>query len=680
MVTASRNPLRATIYKRPLARLLAAAAVALQPASPPPTDRWCERQLHLPPELSAAAGPFDLSMRPYWREPLELLDDPDVRQQCWMADAQAGKTVSLMAALVSRSKCDPAPSMIVAPNQDAMRELRDKIYGMCEVSPAMAGAIPPVSRRNDRWIDLGNMICYMAYTGSPQRMRGRACKYLFCTEVDVWVNDPRLGLSAQLIKARTGAFAEHQVIYESTPSDDASTIAALYARSDGRKFRVPCPQCNHFQELRFFLHQKGEMAGKGGVAGMQDKAGAWLAPEQARGNAYYIGECGCRIESHQKAEMIEAGVWVPRGMTVKAGRLAGTPTRSNRSAGFHISRLYGPHATFGDMAEAYLEHRESNTMRVFWNNWLGLPDRVASKLPNWKELGQRLAWHHRRGTVPAEAYFLEASADVQSDRTYQRVRAWGDKRTSWLVDWECFGRDEKPRQPDELKPGSPIASDLARLETDVLAAHYPVAGGDKNPLGQKQLAVRLLGVDANYRTYEVHEFVRHAQTLYGDRVRAIRGDHKVDPTDLYRMNVVERNAQTGKVYEGGLQLWGISVNVFREQLLALFSYPVDQPGALRLPADILAWGHDYLRQLVNQGPRTEIMPGGRSVVRWVTRDQGLGEHAWDLEVNGLALAHMITGGDWDARNWHRAAAAAAKKPAGDQTPELPRDYDDYSAR
>jgi phage terminase large subunit GpA-like protein len=670
------NPFESRTFAPSLARLLRTCARAWQPYTPPPTVEWVERELHLPPDTSANPGPIDLVSRPYWREPLALMDDPDVRTITMMGDAQGGKTVTLMAMLLSRAICDPAPCMIAGPDQDAMRELRDKLYGMAEVSPALAGKIPPVSKRNDRWLDFSSMICYLAYSGSKQRLRGRACKFVFATECDVWQDDPRLGSSAKLIQARVKAFVEHKIVYESTPSDDLSTIALLYGRSDQRKFWVPCFRCNHWQELRFFPHTKGKLAGRGGVAGLQAKDGTWLRPEDVRGVAYYVGECGCRIDSADKNGMVENGLWVPRGCKVKRDRVVGEPARSVRNAGYHMSALYAAHLTFGDIAEQYLEARESNSLRVFWNNWLGLPDKLASKLPGWKTLGQRLAWSHRRGTVPADAYFLTSQADVQSDRCYAGVRAWGDKRASWLVDFFEFPLEPAPKTADTKVP---IASDLARLESDVLAVLFPVNG--TNPLGYSELPVRLLGVDTNYRNVEVHDFVKFAQTLYGDRIRATRGDHKVDPIELYKKSVVERNSRTGKVYEGGLELWGISINVFREMLLSLFSYPADQVGAWLLTGDVLAWGGNYLRQLVNQGPRTEVLPNGKQITKWVTRDKGVGEHSWDIEVVQLALAHMVTGGEWDARAWHPTSAQPV--PAAlSETISMPRGMadDDFSAR
>jgi len=645
-----------------------------------PTDRWVEQNIRIPGESSAAPGRFDLVARPYWREPLAELDNPEVATITLMADAQAGKTTFLCAALASRTELDPAPSMLLAPDKDAMLELRDKVFGMCEETPALANRLPPPSRRNDRSIDFGNMLCYLAYTGNPQRMRARPCKYVFCTEVQVYRDDPKLGSSAQVVQARVKSFIEYKIVFESTPGEDGTGIDFLFARSDRRRNQVPCPHCNDFQELRFFPHKEGPFAGKGGVAGLTDEKGDWLTPEQALGEAYYVCRRGCRIDSFQKGEMVEGGIWVKAGQSVKNGKPTGRPTRGPRDAGFQISTLYHPDKTFGDVAAAYLDHREKRQLRAFFNNWLGLANSSATALPHWKKLGQNLAWHHRRGTVPGEAYFLTSDSDVQLDRSYCGIRAWGPKRTSWLVDFECFPRGDSTT-PKDHSDGI-VAPDLAQVEVFSLLSSFPIAGGGANPLGQNQLKTRLLGIDTNYRMFDVHDFVRAMRQRHGDRVRAVRGDESVGRDQLFRSTNVEQNQRTGKPYPGGLQLWGIYVNAFREQLVELFSASPTQPGAWLLTADVVQTLENYLRQLVNQPPVKEILPSGKEVTLWKTRDKAVGEHAWDIEVIQLALAHMVTGGDWDLEKL--VSKQTAKPPAGAGEPEivLPRNFDagGFSAR
>jgi phage terminase large subunit GpA-like protein len=574
-----------------------------------------------------------------------MLDDPDVSCIVLMTDAQRGKTTIIIVGILSRCELDPAPMMLVAPDQDSIRELRDKVYSTGLETDTLRDRIPPQRLWNDRLIDLMTMHVYLAFSGSRQRLRGRTCKSVYCTEVDVWQDSPRLGKSAELIRARTKAFPEHKIVYESTPTDEASTIDAMYKRTDQRKFHVPCPHCGQYQELRFFVYKSGKHAGRAGLAGLQDEHGSWLAAEEVRRKAHYLCINGCTIDSSDKLRMLAKGKWVPRGQFVdEHGHLRGKPARSRRRVGYHLSALYDEQVSFGEVAAEYVQARESHSLREFFNNWLGLPFTSGSVMPKWKVLGRKLAAHHPRGVVPAEAWFLEASADVQADRVYWRVRAWGDACTSWLVDWGVLNRDQQhPYLPDGL-----LASDLAQLDEHVLKVHWPVDG--ENPRGQSSMRVRVLGIDANHRTSDVHAYLR----AHPDgRVRAVRGDHKVDPAMGYRMNVVERNARTGEVYDGGLELWGIFVNVYKEDLLMRFQIDAQQAGAFLFPADILEEGQEYLRQLVNEGPVTVINKIGRQVRTWLTRDKELGEHYWDLEVYGRCLAEMVTGGIWEAEIWRK---------------------------
>ena len=289
-------------------------------------------------------------------------------------------------------------------------------------------------------------------------------------------------------------------------------------------------------------------------------------------------------------------------------------------------------------------------------------------------MAKRLAYAHSRGEVPAEADFLTAAADVQGGedkRVYYVVRGWGDQCTSWLVDWGVL-------RPTVRADGSEaIGSDIAQLRRAVLERTYSVVGGT-NAIGRRSLMVRVLGIDCNYRMTDVHGFVKeHRDT---GRVRALRGDHRVTPSQRYRMTRVERNARTGEPYEGGLELWGVYVNIYREDVIGRFTAPADEPGAWFLPTDILPAGKDYLQQVTNK-VRTETFRGGQKRVEWVERNKNLGDHYCDCEILARCLADMVVGDlGWDASAWpwrrRRKQIAEAKPTASPLVPQA----GDYSAR
>jgi phage terminase large subunit GpA-like protein len=605
-----------------------------------PMPEWCSSNIRLPSEVSSNPGKYDLRRFPFWREPLECVDDPQVEKISIMAGTQLGKTTLLEVILAALTRLSPAPAMLGAPDRDACRELRDKFYRLAESTPAVASLLPPAWRRNDQWIDFGGMICHLAWSGNRQRLSGKACKYVFCTEVDRWRQSPHEGQTQQLIQERVKSFHRSLIINESTPTDETSAIADLYDSSDMRRYFVPCPACGHYQELRFFVHKEGVFAGNGGVAGYQTPDGAWLTHDQAREQAYYLCERGCRIESHEKPGMVANGRWVPKGQTVgKDGKLKGEPERSPRHAGFCLGSIYSDTIDFGKIAAEYIGSRESQKqLQSFWNNWLGLRWTTKTRSPKWQKIGRRLSGNHRRGTVPSGAFFLTAGIDTQDDCAYWVVRAWGEGSTSWLVDW---GKVTRTVDGD----GVPIpASDLDKLDDHILTRWFPLV--QANPIGQAQLRVRLANIDyQGHRTWEVFQWVRSRKAI-GDRLRIIAGDTRVPAGEFYRLSVVEKT-QDGKAYPGGLKRWAIDVDTYKEDVQSRFDAALDKPGAWWLTEKIIEEDSDYLRQICNEGRRMVRDKNGHERMSWELIDHRLGNHYWDCEIYARCGADMVTGFDWD---------------------------------
>lgn len=652
----------------PLARLRAAIVDAWQPREFPPHDEWAERNVRLNPDYEASAGYYDLARRPYWREVLATAADPAVRTINLKCSPQLGKTLSLIVLILSLAVTAPAPALVVLPDKDAAIEFRDRLYANALESPELAHLVPKSAEWNTRHVELGNMRVYLAWSGSRQRMRGRPCKYVFLSEVDVYRGDKRAGDPVAAADQRVKAFYSSLIFRESSPTGEPSTISDLEDLTDRRRWHVQCPHCNAWQELRFFTFRAGTVAGRGGFGGLQDADGNWVDADLARNEAHYICVGGCTISSAQKQPLVLGGRWVPHGQRIENGELVGTPTRHRRNVGFHLWAVHSDTVTFGDIAAAYLTARIEGKLPDFWQNWLGLSFTPRAKMPTWQQLGRRLAWHVKRGEVWHEAWFLTAGADVQDDRVYWVVRAWGDACTSWLVDWGVFDREAGDEQ-DVVK------SDLAQL-AHVLARKFKIVGGDGvNPLGKQELRVKLLGCDSNFRTLDVHRWIDALGRPA--RVRAVRGDHKVAPEDKYRMHVVESNTRTGERYEGGLAQWGIFVNHFKQDLAERLAGRRGLPGSWHVTQDAVVRGKEYLRQVVNEPKRVETDARGRKRVTWSPRASMVGVDYWDCEVYNRALAEMVIDAleingaraGWDARKWPRRDASP-RPPAGD----------DFSAR
>jgi len=660
-----------------------AAADAWRPVPPMRPPEWCESRVRLSADYEASGGAYDLTTRPWWREILDCYIDTEVRRLVTPAATQVGKTLATIASMLWCAENDPAPGLVVLPDQAAALEFRDRVYANAEASSTRGAfrliRIPPEYQWNSRWIDLGSCRIYLAWSGSRQRLRGRACKRVWLVEMDVYRGDKKGGDPIRAAHQRTKAFYRFMHAHESSPVPSPSDITTLEkACTDRRRWHAPCPHCGTFQEMRFFPYRSGDLAGRCGFGGLKNEHDEWLSATEARKRAHYVCINGCKVLDSEKQAMLERGKWVSIGQHLdKKGKVKGKPPASRESVSYHLWSVHSDAISFGDIAAAYIEAREQGTVPEYWGNWLGLEYQHQGKLPTWSQLGRRLAWTHERGTVPHQCWFLTAGADVQgaSNGVFYTVRGWAPECTSWLIDWGWLER--KPGDETDL-----VKSDLGQL-TELLGRRYPVVGTDgasMTPLGRHTLPIRLLNIDSNHRPMDVHAWMRslpeHMTKGAAARVRAVRGDHKVDPTVRYRMHVVEQNTRTGKAYEGGLEQWGIYVYHFYQDLVERIAGRSNVPGSWYVTKDALAAGKTYLQQLTNFHRVVEVSERtGKKKGVWKPRSGTVDVDYWDCEIYSLVAAHMVVGDlGWDLDAWNRwwknHRGATSRRRRRDHVPQV----------
>ncbi|MCP4247606.1 MAG: hypothetical protein GY778_11205, partial [bacterium] len=448
-------------------------------------------------------GANDAGATPVFFPGYQRVDDPEIKKITIIGASQWGKTELIRAVALSQSEVARAPMMLAGPDEIYAVEQRDEIYRRALASPALRGRVPAVKDWNKRYIDLEKSLVYLAWSGSAQRMSGRACRVVLASEADRWQK------SVAFVEERVKAFPGGTiVVVEGTPVDASPYLEESYKQSDRRTFRVPCPVCGHFQELRMFPHRHGPYAGNGGVAGLKGEHGKWLSPEDARKNAFYLCEKGCRIEPEQKNGMVRLGTWARDGERIdKRGKVGGTPANPGRHAGFRGTSLMSKTINIGDMAEKWLTSRDNTELLCrFWNDWLGMAFVPRGTTPKWKDLGIRLAGSYPRGAVPKFAYFLTAGVDVQLRGAYWIVRAWGDRKTSALVQFGYLPKELLGPIDDETDLGrEKYGSDLAKIDAAILDRRWPIDG--TNARGLDALAVRTLGIDRGYRAPEIDAFL-----------------------------------------------------------------------------------------------------------------------------------------------------------------------------
>jgi len=588
-------------------------------------------------------------------EILKAFQDPESEKLTIMASTQVGKTLFILVALAYVTSEDPAPSLICLPSQSAATELRDRFYANAIESPMLRDRVPSERKWNTRHIDMKTCRIYLAWAGSRQRLRGRACRYVFLSEIDVY-QITIAGNPIRVAEERTKKFYRRKIVQESSPVGEDSLIAAEYDAGDRRKWHAKCPQCGVYQELRFFTYHKGKLAGLGGMAGYRDQQGEVLSVDQARRDAHYRCVSGCEIRDDQKRAMVDSGRWLREGERIdKRGCVGGTPSRSSRHASFHLWSVHSNTISFADIAEAYIRHWEQGQVGDFWQNWIGLKYSTSKRVPRWQRAGNMLAGTHERCTVHHGAWFLTAGCDVQENGVYYVVRGWGHNANSWLVDWGFIAR-----RPDEEREDD-LPSDIRRVNESLLTRRWGVVGAEVNPLGKTEVGVRLAGMDSGYRTADVH---RLASELDTERFRVIVGDTaSVKSADRFRRTRVERAKH--KSYERK-ELWRINVDVYKEDLMQRILSGCDgHAKTFTLTSDVQRFGVEYLKQLVNERKRVEETKYGRSKTVWAVRAHTIGNHYWDCEVYCRAVADMVLhdlGLDWDSDEWPRPNQDRSDEP------------------
>jgi phage terminase large subunit GpA-like protein len=621
-------------------------------------SEWCEQSIRLSRDTEATPGRYDLSENPFWREIIDAFKDPEVRQISVKKSTQVGGTLLLIAVAWAISEFDPAPAMVVGPDELYCNELKDRIYSNGEHSPAVRDRVPPERLRNNRHVDLGTYRAYLAWAGSAQRLRGRPCKRVFRSEIDVYPKQtPKGGDPLKATRERVKRFFDHTIYDESSPDGDNSAIDQLYEAGHRAKWLCKCPHCGKRQEVRFFVFKDGPRAGNGGIAGFKDENGNFLAPDQVR-DAHYRCKEGCRIDQDEKRGFILSGLWVAEGQSIdeETNTVIGEPIRGRRHLSYHVWSAHSPTITFTDIAVAYLEHRRDSKLRDFWQNWLGLKYESRRRLPDWHILGERLSSEHHRGTIPPAAWFLTAGVDVQLHGCWYTIRAWGDQATSWLVDWGHLRRydtdDVDLSQMTTQELNQFFRSDIAQVRDAVLNRYFPIYGGGTNATGRAKLRPRIVLMDSNYRTREVHAFVSCQDER---RMRACRGDHRTKPSERFRITEVEKPARDGPSYATPRKVTQVYTVHFKEAIQEKLVLPGEAPGSFNLFAGVVQSSSDYLRQLTNEQPIDVLdKTTGRKKTVWKPRNEQWGNHCGDTEVYGFCGAEIVLhemGATWDASTW-----------------------------
>ena len=534
-------------------------------------SEWADRHRELRSGTNAP-GPWRTALTPYLREIMDCLSEHSpVRQVTFVKSSGVGGTEGmfnwigyLMHHLGNKDLLCVLPTL----------ELRDRSFNprlskMLDESPALAGLV--VTGKRDR----ANRADVMEYgararvikagANSPDSLRSDHLPYVICDEVDAFPWDVGgEGDPMTLIENRQRTFSRAKTYLVSTPTKEgASRITQQYARSDMRRYHVPCPHCRAMQPL--------EWGGKDCPHGLKfrraPRADGDSGPEQVVAAWYVCRECGAEIDEGHKTDMLAGGRWIAERPQVKHHR------------GYHINALYAPVGLglgWRKVAQKWIDSQgDSAELKAFVNTYLGEVFREEGDSIEDISLISRLEAY----VLPLPVGLRSAGVDVQKDRLEASIVDWGADEEAWLIDHVILPGETT--QPE-------VWADLADLLAD--------------------MNVRSVAIDSGYNASQVYAFVEKRRWCYATKGVTGMGRPLIEDEKRRRQRLRVKRKR-------GAPVEPVGVDGAKALLYARLKLAAPGPGYVHFPREP-AFDDEYFAQLAAEKLVTRFK-GYRPIAEWV---------------------------------------------------------------
>jgi phage terminase large subunit GpA-like protein len=502
---------------------------------------------------------------------MDALCDSETRMVVWMKSAQVGATEILNNLAGYFMAHQPAPMLVMQPTLDMGKAWsKDRLAPMLRDTPCLSGMVG--AKRSK---DSDNTILHKTFRGghltiaganSAASLASRPIRILLADEVDRYpASAGTEGDPLNLAMKRTTTFWNRKIYVCSTPTvKGQSRIEQAFEESNQQYYYVPCPHCGEYQRLVW-----------GHVKWREDK------PEEAQ---YCCEHCGALIEHKHKREMLDKGEWR-------------ATAESNGVAGFHISEIYSPWVTWGEMASNFLEAKKMpETLKTFVNTSFG---------ETWEEDAERFEPHElleraESYDMPEGVLVLTCAVDVQDDRLEAQVTGWGVEHESWVIDHSVWY-------------GDPSRKEL----WDRLDKYLLQTWGDP----PKRIACTLID-SGGHHTDDVYRFCKARQSR---RVFAIKG----------KAGTREIISRPSKSNRARVNLFTVGVDRCKD--LIFWRLKIKRPGAGYMHfCDTL--DQEYFEQLTAEERREKHVQGRKVSYYHQTRKRN---EALDLTVYNIAAVELL---------------------------------------
>ena len=565
--------------------------------------------------------------------PADAIDNPQFQEICMQWAARMFKTNFGQAVQMRQSHLNPCLQMFVTVDEELCKRVLDRYWSSVEECPVLAKQVPQKNDRNVTSIKLSRSTLHGSWPMGKSRLADASIRVGHANEVDKWgdASTSTEGDPLPRFLARGGEYPDRKFIIESTPSEsEKSRIESKLMESIYCRYYVPCPHCRLFQpiDLKNLIWDKDD--------GRSDPN---LAAKTVRMVCIH---CKKDIEERHKPEMINLGVWVPKGCDIDHGRaltareckkrwefiypwLKGYERHeANRTYGCQISSLYATFRSWSEFVGNWIRVNQSRNvrrLRQVINEELGETWKRSERKEDWQQLYEKMVLPDvPKGVVPAEMSIVVCAIDKQKDHYKYEVVAFGPGGNCHTVE---YGRIEGAAQQAQIRK--------------LLNRKFKHEDGGLN------VPISMTLIDSGDRPGLVGKLCKSLMRT-GLKVYPCRGSS----TKLDTLYILRKQAK-GKAL-AGLRLCTVDSTETQDWIEGILfddenSDEGDIPARKTIHAGSEHYHEDYIKELMNDQFTEEINEKtGLTKSQWVKMDTSFPNDYRDTSRYAFAAAMVVTKG------------------------------------
>ena len=552
----------------------------LEPPEDMTVTEWADNNRVLSSNVSAEPGKWRTSRTPYLRGIMDSFIDPEVEVIVFVKCTQVGGTEAILNMIGYLICQDPGPTMVVYPTEKlANFTSENRIEPMILVSDKL----------NDRYLErisktielhFTSMILSLAWANSPTQLASKPTRYIFLDETDKYPKSSKKEADPiSLARERTKTFPNKKICMASTPTYTDGPIWQEFQAADRKlKYYMPCPHCGEYIEFKF--------------KNLKFKTDS---PEEAFLSAEYICQCcGNVITDGEKVNMLRFGEW---------REFEKEKSKSKLTTGFHINAMYSPWIRFGDVAKEFISSKlkSNEALQNFINSWLGEPYEHTEIKLDYEKVLDKNQLKNELMEVPEGVLLITGGVDIQKDRIYYTVTAFGEGVTSYNIDHGfCETWDQL---------------------TNVMNNIYL----DKNG---KRYCVNLVAIDSGYNAEDTYTYCY----FNSEWAVSVKGSSKPLGDSKFKLTLLDK---VNKIYNG-IKLYLVDTAKYKDNIAM----------RLKRPAGIGAFNlyngcdEEYVKQITSE-EKIVRKEGNKIIEEWKTKTSHADNHYLDCEVYAMLAADLL---------------------------------------